>query len=215
MVAPPPTRPPAADATNVAAAAAVQINGLPEVSSRPVGLLQPLVLGWCSLAAAGLLPKGLTAARGALQTILGNFDASHITSGCGDLIAALLCLLVRMSAGLLGPASLPARRLCPSEPLQWWPFLPLLHGPPFSVHPPDYLSSTSASPPPAPNTLRRLLWELINAWCWDIAAALAAHGTNVDPAVQVRREQPSPQACACMQPRRFTGCCLAATAPLP
>lgn len=88
------------------------VTGEPEVSSRAVGLLQPLVLGWTSLAAAGRLPKGLSTARGALQTVFSNFDASHITS--------------------------------------------------------------------------EMLWELINAWCWDVAAALAGqHGTDVDPDVAV------------------------------
>ena len=28
-----------------------------------------------------------------------------------------------------------------------------------------------------------LLWSLIGAWCWDIAAALGSHGTNVEPSV--------------------------------
>lgn len=82
-----------------------------EVTSRAVGLLQPLVLGWCSLAACGLLPKGLNTARTALQAILQQFDASNITSG--------------------------------------------------------------------------LLWALTNSWCWDIAASLSQHGTNVDPTVKL------------------------------
>jgi hypothetical protein len=44
--------------------------GRAEVTSRPLGMLQPLVLGWCSLAAAGLLPKGLLRSRAALQNVL-------------------------------------------------------------------------------------------------------------------------------------------------
>jgi hypothetical protein len=39
-----------------------------EVASRAVNMLQPLVLGWCSLAACGLLPK-LSSARAALQQV--------------------------------------------------------------------------------------------------------------------------------------------------
>jgi hypothetical protein len=80
-----------------------------QVTSRAVSILQPLVLGWCSLAAAGLLPKGLIRSRAALQNILQTFDATHVTSG--------------------------------------------------------------------------LLWALIGAWCWDVAAALSSHCVNVDPAV--------------------------------
>jgi hypothetical protein len=38
-----------------------------QVSSRAVAILQPLVLGWTSLASSGLLPKGLNTARAALQ----------------------------------------------------------------------------------------------------------------------------------------------------
>jgi hypothetical protein len=38
-----------------------------EVASRAVGVLQPLVLGWTSLASCGLLPRGLNTARAALQ----------------------------------------------------------------------------------------------------------------------------------------------------
>lgn len=38
-----------------------------QVTSRAVGILQPLVLGWTSLASSGLLPKGLNTARAALQ----------------------------------------------------------------------------------------------------------------------------------------------------
>lgn len=38
-----------------------------QVTSRAVGILQPLVLGWTSLASSGLLPKGLNTARSALQ----------------------------------------------------------------------------------------------------------------------------------------------------
>ncbi|KAF6258699.1 hypothetical protein COO60DRAFT_1088483 [Scenedesmus sp. NREL 46B-D3] len=69
-----------------------------EVASRAVGVLQPLVLGWTSLASCGLLPKGLNTARAALQALLEAFDATHVTSGmlwaliqgwCGDVAAAL------------------------------------------------------------------------------------------------------------------------------
>ncbi len=45
-------------------------NGELEVASRAVNMLQPLVLGWCSLAASGLLPK-LNSARAALQQVWG------------------------------------------------------------------------------------------------------------------------------------------------
>lgn len=38
------------------------------MASRAVNMLQPLVLGWCSLAASGLLPK-LGTARAALQQV--------------------------------------------------------------------------------------------------------------------------------------------------
>lgn len=41
-----------------------------QVTSRAVGILQPLVLGWTSLASSGLLPKGLNTARAALQVWL-------------------------------------------------------------------------------------------------------------------------------------------------
>eukprot|EP00879_Flechtneria_rotunda_P017296 GHRR01018118.1.p1 GENE.GHRR01018118.1~~GHRR01018118.1.p1 ORF type:complete len:1217 (+),score=567.02 GHRR01018118.1:272-3922(+) len=69
-----------------------------DVTSRAVGLLQPLVLGWTSLASCGLIPKGLNTARTALQALLETFDATHVTSGmlwsliqgwCGDVAAAL------------------------------------------------------------------------------------------------------------------------------
>lgn len=38
------------------------------MASRAVNMLQPLVLGWCSLVASGLLPK-LSTARAALQQV--------------------------------------------------------------------------------------------------------------------------------------------------
>eukprot|EP00878_Enallax_costatus_P005037 GHUV01005297.1.p1 GENE.GHUV01005297.1~~GHUV01005297.1.p1 ORF type:complete len:1446 (+),score=421.24 GHUV01005297.1:301-4638(+) len=72
--------------------------GEQEVASRAVGLLQPQVLGWTSLASCGLLPRGLNTARAALQALLEAFDATHVTSGmlwaliqgwCGDVAAAL------------------------------------------------------------------------------------------------------------------------------
>ncbi|WIA34203.1 hypothetical protein OEZ86_012559 [Tetradesmus obliquus] len=74
------------------------ITGEHEVASRAVGVLQPLVLGWTSLASCGLLPRGLNTARAALQALLEAFDATHVTSGmlwalisgwCGDVAAAL------------------------------------------------------------------------------------------------------------------------------
>jgi hypothetical protein len=74
------------------------ITGEREVASRAVGVLQPLVLGWTSLASCGLLPKGLNTARAALQALLEAFDATYVTSGmlwaliqgwCGDVAAAL------------------------------------------------------------------------------------------------------------------------------
>jgi hypothetical protein len=81
--------------------------GEPEVATRAVNMLQPLVLGWCSLAACGLLPR-LSSARSALQQVLLSFDATTVTSA--------------------------------------------------------------------------MLWTLLNSCCWDVAAALAAHATNVDAA---------------------------------
>jgi hypothetical protein len=51
------------------------LTGEQEVASRAVGVLQPLVLGWTSLASCGLLPKGLNTARAALQV-----RHSHILS---------------------------------------------------------------------------------------------------------------------------------------
>lgn len=68
-------------------------------------MLQPLVLGWCSLAASGLLPR-LSSARAALQQVLLAFDTTTVTSS--------------------------------------------------------------------------MLWTLLNSCCWDVAAALASHATNVD-----------------------------------
>lgn len=76
-----------------------------EVATRAVNMLQPLVLGWCSLAASGLLPR-LSSARAALQQVLLAFDTTTVTSS--------------------------------------------------------------------------MLWTLLNSCCWDVAAALASHATNVD-----------------------------------
>jgi hypothetical protein len=50
-----------------------------QVTSRAVGILQPLVLGWTSLASSGLLPKGLNTARAALQV------SSWPSAGCSFL----------------------------------------------------------------------------------------------------------------------------------
>ena len=71
--------------------------GEPEVATRAVNMLQPLVLGWCSLAASGLLPR-LGSARAAIQQALAAFDATTVTSAtlwtllnscCWDVAAAL------------------------------------------------------------------------------------------------------------------------------
>lgn len=69
-----------------------------EVTSRPVNLLQPLLQGWCSLAASGWHPKGLGSARVAMEALLMNFDATRVTdsllwalinSWCWDIASAL------------------------------------------------------------------------------------------------------------------------------
>jgi hypothetical protein len=37
----------------------------------------------------------------------------------------------------------------------------------------------------ASNVTSGMLWSLIQGWCGDVAAALAAHGTDVEPSVQL------------------------------
>jgi hypothetical protein len=64
---------------------------LSQVTSRAVGLLQPLVLGWTSLASCGLLPKGLNTARAALQVVQDAADAS-----CSLPFDRVVCLMKRL-----------------------------------------------------------------------------------------------------------------------
>lgn len=60
-----------------------------EVVVRPAALLQPLLLGWTSLAAAGLLPGGGSQARGSLQAALKHWDTGSVTpKGLWGLLAA-------------------------------------------------------------------------------------------------------------------------------
>lgn len=61
--------------------------GARELATRAVGVLQPLALGWCGLALAGLLPKGISAARAGLQHLLEHFDAGQVS---GQLLWALI-----------------------------------------------------------------------------------------------------------------------------
>ncbi|KXZ50212.1 hypothetical protein GPECTOR_17g849 [Gonium pectorale] len=84
--APPAAAAAAAASGNPAAAAA-----LAEVVARPAALLQPLMIGWATLAATGLLSHGRTAnlVRPALRHVLASYDAYGFTPrGVWALIAA-------------------------------------------------------------------------------------------------------------------------------
>lgn len=70
-----------------------------EITIRPISLVQPLLYGWTSLAAAGLAPGGLPATRQVLRLLLSKYDATQVTVTlmwhllrvwCVDVAAALV-----------------------------------------------------------------------------------------------------------------------------
>eukprot|EP00884_Botryococcus_braunii_P023317 jgi/Botrbrau1/966/Bobra.114_1s0009.1 len=58
-----------------------------EVSARYAAMLQPLLLGWASLAARGILPGGLWRARRHMGILIGSYDSSMVTA---DLLRTLV-----------------------------------------------------------------------------------------------------------------------------
>lgn len=64
------------------------IAGRAEVSTRGVAVLQPLLLGWASLAARHLVPGGLPRVRQELRTLVASYDASHLGPAVLERLAA-------------------------------------------------------------------------------------------------------------------------------
>lgn len=84
--------------------------GRAEVSTRGVAVLQPLLLGWASLAARNLVPGGLPRVRQELRTLVASYDASHLGPAVLERLAA---------AGFADVAAAVAARCAP-----WGLFVP-------------------------------------------------------------------------------------------
>ncbi len=62
--------------------------GRVEVGGRGISLLQPLLLGWASLAQRGLLPGGAARVRQELRTLVASYDASQLGVAVLERLAA-------------------------------------------------------------------------------------------------------------------------------
>ena len=78
-----------------------------EVSGRAISILQPLLLGWASLAQRRLVPGGAARVRRELRTLVASYDASQLgaaalerlaAAGFADVAAAVAARCVRHSA---------------------------------------------------------------------------------------------------------------------
>ena len=59
-----------------------------EVSGRGIGVLQPQLLGWASLAGRRILPGGTDRVRQELRALVGSYDASHLSAPPLERVAA-------------------------------------------------------------------------------------------------------------------------------
>lgn len=119
-----------------------------------------------------LLPKGLTTARAALQVCVvgdGMFFWGFVGGGGGGVLRqGLLHTQVTFDARMhIASSSLTACKI--------YPYLLPQHRIPQAL-----LEAFDAS-----NVSSGMLWSLIQGWCGDVAAALAAHATDVEPSVQL------------------------------
>lgn len=62
--------------------------GRAEVSGRGISALQPLLLGWTSLAMAKLVPGGAARVRRELRALVSSYDASHLGAAPLERLAA-------------------------------------------------------------------------------------------------------------------------------
>ena len=84
--------------------------GRVEVGGRGVSLLQPLLLGWASLAQRRVLPGGATRVRRELRTLVASYDASQLgvevlerlaAAGFADVAAAVAARWAALARALL------------------------------------------------------------------------------------------------------------------
>jgi hypothetical protein len=77
-----------AAANPVPPAPALAVVGRAEVSGRAISVLQPLLLGWASLAMRHLAPSGTARVRQELRTLVSSYDASQLGVAALERLAA-------------------------------------------------------------------------------------------------------------------------------